>query len=111
MKKQDWSEKGIRLSLVHGTLCSLLKVINGLEGLERWQMVERIRDLFWDFKNFVGGLREFQDNEQLATLDEEFLRAGWDDQGFRWTKEDGDSIEDIFVVEFTNKEHTEWRLA
>ena len=102
----------LRSDLVHGTLSTMLPTINGLEGLEREQMVERMRDLFWDFKNFIGELPEFQDNEQLATLDKDFDGAGWEDQGLRWTKEDEeDDGEDIFVVQFTNKEHTKWELA
>ncbi len=105
-----FTEERIRHTLVKGTLSTLLPTINGLEGLEREQMVERLRDLFYDFKNYIGQLPEWQDNDQLRELDEIFDGAGWEDQGLRWTAEDPGDDEDIFVVYFTNKEHTTWRL-
>lgn len=101
-----------REKLVAQTLKSILLTINGLEGLQREYMSETFREVLFEFKNFIGELPEFRENEQLATLDKVFKVAGWDDQGLRYTKEDADDDgEDIFIVHFTNKQHSTWELA
>lgn len=100
-----------RIKLVKLTLRTILLTINGLEGLERDYMVETIRELLFEFKNFIGELSEFQENQQLAKLDIIFTKAGWDDQGLRWTKEEPDDEECVFIVHFKDKQHKTWTLA
>lgn len=96
---------------VAGTLKSILTAINGLESLERTQMVERQRDILWDFKNYIGELKAYQDNEALARFDAAFKGAGWDEQGLRWASVEEYMGDDIFVVRFTNKTNTNWKIT
>jgi hypothetical protein len=102
-----------------GTLKSLLEAINGIEGLEHARLGGMTRedlrsatlDVLYDLKNYIGTLPAFQTNAQLTKLDAAFKAAGWDDRGLRWMAECGDEGESVFIVEFTNKKHTEWRIA
>lgn len=86
---------------IKGALHALLLAINGLETCDSRGAVELARDALMRFKNDTIG-SYFTTNEELSQLDHVFTESGWDDQGFRWTREDlddPDEPDDIFVVE------------
>jgi hypothetical protein len=66
--------------------------------------------MLFNFKNLLG--RIYETNEELARFDHVFDLAGWTDQGIRWTREfpEEDDEDDVFIVKFTNKEHTTWDI-
>lgn len=105
------------ISFVCGTLNTMLCTINGLEGMidaGNWSLVNRQRELYLDFKNWIASQKEFQTNNALAQLDKAFTEAGWENQGLRWTKEDtsdADEPEQVFVVEFKNKARSKWGIV
>ena len=105
-----------RMQLLCGTLQSMLETINGLEGLDdgKERLVTKQRNLLYEFKNWLGTIAEFQQNSDLRKFDDAFKAAGWDDQGIRWTREDPkDTTQpmDVFIVEFSDKNHTRWKVA
>lgn len=86
-----------RAGLVAGTLRSLLEVINGMEGLEREYMADVMRGQLYNYIDYIGALKEFEDAEQLAALDVVFSAAGWDNQGLRWETQHG--LFGLYIVE------------
>ena len=94
------------VDLLAGTLGSILATINGLEGLcshiRVEPHVEGARRLLFDLKNEIADEKMFQDDAGLKVFDAVFAGHGWDDQGFRWTKEDlsdEDEAEQVFLVD------------
>ena len=95
-------------------ITQLLVTINMFEGTDTPHMervVYELREAHLTLKNLIGRHPDYQDNAGLQKLDKAYKESGWDENGLRWTTADKDIGEDIFIVEFTNTEHTQWRLA
>lgn len=94
-------------------ITQLLVTINMFEGTDTKNMdiiADDLRDGHTMLKDLIGARSDFQTNGKLATLDAAYKAAGWDENGLRWERGD-DGVMDIFIVEFTNPEHTKWRLT
>jgi hypothetical protein len=107
-------------------LSALLLAINACEKLEtelqnEFRRVPRISgpllSVLYEVKNGLGCM--YQTNEELVRFDDVFTECGWTNKGLRWTTDavyDEDDLAgefndpDIFIVQFTNEEHTAWRL-
>jgi hypothetical protein len=92
----------------------LLCAVNMFEGTDVPHMervVYELREAHLTLKNLIGLHPDYQDNAGLQKLDKAYKEAGWDENGLRWHTEDPSTGEDIFIVEFMNREHTKWILA
>ena len=98
---------------VADVLTSICVAINAAEGCDdmRAYEVESLREALRIVQHRVGGLKAYDDNTGMKTLDAAFTAAGWDHQGLRWTKDRGSEKSDpqqVFVVSFIGASHSRW---
>jgi hypothetical protein len=102
-----------RSPTVADVITSICVAVNAAEGCDDMteHEVKALRDALYTVKNRIGGLKAYDDNTGMKTLDAAFTAAGWDHQGLRWTKGRGSDKEDpqqVFVVNFTGAAHSRW---